>query len=597
MPTRTLALLVASAALLVGLPVPAGVSAPAPGRVDPPSVDLTIGPGGSATLTKRVATPVIPPNPDIVLLGDTTGSMIDVLANVTANADAIVSQVRQVQPTAQFAVAQYKHNIDGPRAFAVNQPLTGSRELVSAGTQRWIDTAEGGGIPASDFLNAHYRIATGAVAFRADSSRIIAWFGDSRSEDPSLGHTLAQTIAALRAKEIRVVAVPVAGTDGGGLDSAGQASAITSQTGGVLVPGTSPNAVAQAILNGLKNLDATVTHQVTGCAPQLTTALTPASRTVLSGQTVEFAETIGVKPGTPPGTYRCTVGFLVNGAPHGLTQTITVRVPGIEVGNVVADEGESVTLTVKLDSPSSTPITVHYATVDGTATAVGDYYAAEGDLTFTPGQTSKQISLRMRQDEHDESIETFTVTFSQGGTVIGSARVTIRDDDGSVIGRPSCGAHAVKLLNQAVAAANPGKQACAADSEAVASAKLGVGRVVAVQAAAVSAKTGKGAAATSVGSVRITALGQVVEIGMIESHATAACGKGAPTAGSKVGSVRINGAEVRVGSGPVTIPLVAGSLKLNSTTRTGTSVTQRAVTVDTALADLVIGESRAGCVK
>ncbi|ONI79549.1 hypothetical protein ALI144C_25715 [Actinosynnema sp. ALI-1.44] len=587
MPTRTLALMVASAVLLAGLP-----SYAAPAQVDPPSVDLTLGPGGSATLTKKVTTPTIPPNPDIVLLGDTTGSMIDVLANVAANAEAIAGQVMDTQPTAKFAVAQYKHHNDGALAFSVNQALTGSQEAVHAGTQKWVDQAEGGGIPASDFVNALYQIASGAIAFRPDSSRIVAWFGDSHSEDPSIGHTMGQAIAALKAKDIRVIAVPIAGTDGGGLDSLGQASAITSQTGGVMMPGTSPGAVAQAILDGLENLDATVTHQQVGCAPQLTTSLSPASKTVPSGQAVEFTETIGVKEGTKPGTYSCKVKFLVNGAQHDLVQTITVRVPGIVVRDVVTREGKIVKLPVQLDRASTTPITVHYKTVDGTATAGTDYKAAEDDLTFTPGQTSKTVHLQILSDkEYKEGNETFSVQFTQGATVVGTAKVTIKERHSG-----SCGATAVKLLNQDVVAANSGEHGCDTDSKTAAGTKVGAGPV-SVQVSAVSAKTGKAAASTSVGSVKITVLGQVVEIGVIESHASASCDTGKPVARSTVGSLKVNGSEVDVGSGPVTVPLVAGKLKLNSTTRTADSVTQRAVVLDTALTDLVIGEARAGCAK
>ena len=35
------------------------------------------------------------------------------------------------------------------------------------------------------------------------------------------------------------------------------------------------------------------------------------------------------------------------------------------------------------------PVTVDYATSDGTATAPGDYTAATGTVTFAPGDTSR----------------------------------------------------------------------------------------------------------------------------------------------------------------------------------------------------------------
>ena len=44
------------------------------------------------------------------------------------------------------------------------------------------------------------------VGWRADSSRIIAWFGDAPGHDPSGGHSLADVTAALTASPgIRIV--------------------------------------------------------------------------------------------------------------------------------------------------------------------------------------------------------------------------------------------------------------------------------------------------------------------------------------------------------------------------------------------------------
>ena len=53
-----------------------------------------LAPGDSVTITKTVETPAIPPNPDIVFLADTTGSMGSSLANVKANAASILSQIK-----------------------------------------------------------------------------------------------------------------------------------------------------------------------------------------------------------------------------------------------------------------------------------------------------------------------------------------------------------------------------------------------------------------------------------------------------------------------------------------------------------------------
>ena len=50
---------------------------------------------------------------------------------------------------------------------------------------------------------------------------------------------------------------------------------------------------------------------------------------------------------------------------------------------------------------------VDYATGDGTATAGADYTAANGTLTFAPGETTKPISITIADDTVDEDGETF----------------------------------------------------------------------------------------------------------------------------------------------------------------------------------------------
>ena len=73
-----------------------------------------------------------------------------------------------------------------------------------------------------------------------------------------------------------------------------------------------------------------------------------------------------------------------------------------------------------------------YATSDGTAAAGSDYTSASGTLTFSPGDTSKAISIAITDDDQNEEDEDFTLTLSGPvnatlGTAV--AKVTIMDDD------------------------------------------------------------------------------------------------------------------------------------------------------------------------
>ncbi len=86
---------------------------------------------------------------------------------------------------------------------------------------------------------------------------------------------------------------------------------------------------------------------------------------------------------------------------------------------------------VSLSEPSSLNVSVQYATANGTA-GRNDFYSTSGTLTFTPGQTSKTVSVTIRNDTRRESTEYFYVNLSSpsGATISDSQGVgTILDDD------------------------------------------------------------------------------------------------------------------------------------------------------------------------
>jgi sugar lactone lactonase YvrE len=85
-------------------------------------------------------------------------------------------------------------------------------------------------------------------------------------------------------------------------------------------------------------------------------------------------------------------------------------------------------VTVTLSAASTSPVTVHYTTSNGTAVAGTDYTAQTGAVTFAPGQTSRLIPLVTRYDVTPPANDYFTVQLSNpsGATIAsGSAVVTI----------------------------------------------------------------------------------------------------------------------------------------------------------------------------
>jgi hypothetical protein len=111
--------------------------------------------------------------------------------------------------------------------------------------------------------------------------------------------------------------------------------------------------------------------------------------------------------------------------------------PLLSINNVTATDGSSGSkifgFTVSLSAASSQPITVQYATADGTATAAeGDYQAKSGTLTFTSGQTQLTIAVTVNGNSEVEADESFTVNLSNATNariITGQGVGTILDDD------------------------------------------------------------------------------------------------------------------------------------------------------------------------
>ena len=71
--------------------------------------------------------------------------------------------------------------------------------------------------------------------------------------------------------------------------------------------------------------------------------------------------------------------------------------PSLRISDVNEWEGSAATgnhrvsVPVTLSAPTNAPVTVRYATRNGTASAPSDYIATSGTLTFAPGQASNAV--------------------------------------------------------------------------------------------------------------------------------------------------------------------------------------------------------------
>lgn len=102
------------------------------------------------------------------------------------------------------------------------------------------------------------------------------------------------------------------------------------------------------------------------------------------------------------GTQSLTVTDTANGAITGAQGGILVSPPrpAVTISDVNMKEGRNgntlFVFTVTLSAPSAVPVTVRYATADGTATAGQDYQAASGTLTFAPGKPPRPSRSPLR---------------------------------------------------------------------------------------------------------------------------------------------------------------------------------------------------------
>lgn len=316
--------------------------------VHPDQYDDVMAPGEAVTIDKMVNTPQVAPNPDIVFMADTTGSMSGEIANVQSNAQAILNNITASQPTAQYAVAGYKDGQDGAEgeeAFTVYQPLTATQSEVVAGINQW-DASGGGDSEAESWIGA-LGLTPGSIGFRPDSTRIVVMFGDAPSHDPSEGFTLSTAISSLQGAQVRVIAIGLPGPLGPDrFDSLGQATAVTNQTGGSLSEANAQS-ISQRIIDELNDVLTDVTHS-TSCDDGLTSEVTPASQTVQAGNIADFQETITVSPDANLGeTLTCEVSFLINGQALGpeFVQTINIEVEDLrsptnaDIDDAYADQG------------------------------------------------------------------------------------------------------------------------------------------------------------------------------------------------------------------------------------------------------------------
>jgi hypothetical protein len=151
----------------------------------------------------------------------------------------------------------------------------------------------------------------------------------------------------------------------------------------------------------------------------------------------EGPETINLELTNPAGAdLGPNTAAVINVADDGASGPVQLTASSYSVN----EAGGTATITATRSGGSlGGPVTVDYATSDGSAATGSDYTATSGTLTFGRNERSKSFTVAIASDASHEDGETFQVTLSNpgGGTTVGtpaSATVTIADDDAAASG-------------------------------------------------------------------------------------------------------------------------------------------------------------------
>ena len=139
-------------------------------------------------------------------------------------------------------------------------------------------------------------------------------------------------------------------------------------------------------------------------------------------------------------SFTVTLSVPVNATIADGTATGTITdddpLPVLSIGDASGSEGNSGTtnlvFTVTLTPASGQSVTVSYQTANGTAAAPADFSAANGSLTFAPGETTKTVPVAVIGETGVELDETFSVSLSAPGNATTGAATgagTIVNDD------------------------------------------------------------------------------------------------------------------------------------------------------------------------
>jgi Integrin beta chain VWA domain len=158
-----------------------------PVKVEPATNDLTLPECVTQreTITVTVPKSSVRPKADVYLLADTTGSMGSILDAVKAGIDLVLNAPELAPFDVFWGVGNYKDFPVPPNPFAFEPQLAPTSDKVAVHDAVFAWTASDGfDTPEGQLFALQQVAADPAIGWRAESKRILVWFGDAPGHDP-----------------------------------------------------------------------------------------------------------------------------------------------------------------------------------------------------------------------------------------------------------------------------------------------------------------------------------------------------------------------------------------------------------------------------
>ena len=127
-------------------------------------------------------------------------------------------------------------------------------------------------------------------------------------------------------------------------------------------------------------------------------------------------------------------GTVTSAADTGTGTIIDDDLPEISIDDVTVDEDNgTLTFTISLDQPPTSPLSVDFATASGTATSGVDFTATSGTANFAPGVQTQTVTVAITDDNIFEGPHSFDInlTNASGGTIVDGLGIGTIIDDGT----------------------------------------------------------------------------------------------------------------------------------------------------------------------